>query len=176
MWVSDETTIGLPGLVPNCYPHEIRMYGSFTIICCYMWYNAVYVWLVTDIVSGGWLAYHPTFIPPAAQHAHDEMYNLLASYPGLSYPSVCCSLCMCLCVSVTALVGATSPLKAKIRYQQKALDPGNKRNIGIELKVLGSKVMTVISLPWNLHLALMAGNQHQQVASAVRRWLLVLQY
>jgi len=28
--------------------------------------------------------------------------------------------------------------------------------------------MTVISLPWNLHLALMAGNQHQQVTSVVK--------
>jgi len=38
-------------------------------------------------------------------------------------------------------------LKAKVRYQQKALNAGNKINVGIELKFLGSKVMTVISLP-----------------------------
>ena len=40
-----------------------------------------------------------------------------------------------------------SDLKAKVRYQQKALGAGNKINIGIELKNLGSKVVTVISLP-----------------------------
>jgi len=34
------------------------------------------------------------------------------------------------------------------RYQQKALETGNKINIEIELKFLGLKVMTVISLPW----------------------------
>jgi len=31
--------------------------------------------------------------------------------------------------------------------------------------------MTVISLPWNLHSVLMAGNQRQQVSSVVRRLL-----
>jgi len=36
-------------------------------------------------------------------------------------------------------------LKAKVRYQQKALDAGNKINVGMELKILGSKVMTVIA-------------------------------
>jgi len=36
-------------------------------------------------------------------------------------------------MSVTSLVGATSSLKAKVRYQQKALDVGNKINIVIEL-------------------------------------------
>ena len=36
---------------------------------------------------------------------------------------------VCLCVSVTTLVGATSPLKAKVRYQQKVLDVGDKINI-----------------------------------------------
>jgi len=35
--------------------------------------------------------------------------------------------------------------------------------------------MTVISLPWNLHLALKAENRCQQVTSAVRRKLLVQQ-
>ena len=52
----------------------------------------------------------------------------------------------CVCVSVTTLASATNALKAKVRYQQKALNTGNKINIGIELKILGSKVMTVISL------------------------------
>jgi len=54
---------------------------------------------------------------------------------------------MCVCVCVTALVDTTSPFKAKVRYQQKALDLRKKLNVGIELKILGLKVMTVISLP-----------------------------
>ena len=78
-------------------------------------------------------------------------------------------------MSVTALVSATNALKAKVRYQQKVLDAGNKINVGIELKMLGSKVMTVISLPWNLYLALIAGNRRQQVTSVVRRISLVRQ-
>jgi len=78
-------------------------------------------------------------------------------------------------VSVTAPVSATNALKAKVRYQHKALDTGNKINVGTELKILGSKVMTVISLPWNLYLALMAGNRCQQVTSVVRRISLVRQ-
>jgi len=61
------------------------------------------------------------------------------------------------CVSVTALASATNALKAKVT-NRKALDAGNKLNVGIELKILGSKVMTVISLPSNLHFALLAGN------------------
>ena len=66
------------------------------------------------------------------------------------------SVCLCVC---TALLSATSPLKVKTRYQQKALDAGNKMNVGIELKVLSPKIMTVIQ---NLHLVLMlmAGNRH----------------
>jgi len=50
-------------------------------------------------------------------------------------------------VSVTALAIAKYVLKAKVRYQQKALDTGNKVDVGIELKILGSKVTTVVSLP-----------------------------
>ena len=72
-----------------------------------------------------------------------------------------------MCVSVTALASATNALKAKVRYQQKALDAGNKIKVGMELKILGSKVMTVISLLWNLYLALTAGNRRQQVTSVV---------
>jgi len=56
-------------------------------------------------------------------------------------------VCVCVCVSVTTVASATNALKAKVRYQQKALDARNKINVGIELKILGSKVMTVISLP-----------------------------
>ena len=84
-------------------------------------------------------------------------------------------VCVCVCVCVTALASATNALKAKVRYQQKALDAGNKINVGIALKILGSKVMTVISLPWNLYLALTAGNRRQQVTSVVRRISLVRQ-
>ena len=52
-------------------------------------------------------------------------------------------VCVCVCASVTALASATNASKAKVRYQQKALNAGNKINVGIELKILGSKVMTV---------------------------------
>jgi len=44
-------------------------------------------------------------------------------------------------VSVTAVVSTVSPLIGRVRYQQKVLDIGNKMNMGIELKILGSKVM-----------------------------------
>ena len=39
---------------------------------------------------------------------------------------VCVCLYVCLCLSVTALASATNALKAKVRYQQKALDAGTK--------------------------------------------------
>ena len=52
-----------------------------------------------------------------------------------------------MCVSVTALTGIMSPLKAKVRSQQKALNEGNKLNVGIELKILSLKVVSIISLP-----------------------------
>jgi len=84
-------------------------------------------------------------------------------------------LVITVCVSVTALASATNALKAKVRYQHKALDAGSKINVGIELKILCSKVMTVISLPWNLYLALTAGNRRQQVTSVIRRISLVRQ-
>jgi len=77
--------------------------------------------------------------------------------------------------SDTTLASATNGVKAKVRYQQKALNAGNKIKVGIELKILGSKVMTVISLKWNLYLALTAGNRRQQVTSVVRRISLVHQ-
>ena len=75
-------------------------------------------------------------------------------------------VCVGVSVSVSTLVRAMSPLKVKVRYQQKVLDTGNKMNVGIELKIHSSKVTTVIR---NLHLVLMAGNRHQQVTSDVRR-------
>jgi len=81
--------------------------------------------------------------------------------------------CLCVCYALASATNAL--LKAKVRYQQKALDAGNKINVGIELKILSSKVMTVISLPWNLQLALTARNRHRQVSSVIRRKLLVRQ-
>jgi len=57
------------------------------------------------------------------------------------------AVCVCVCVSVTTLASVTNGLRAKVRYHQKALDTWNKSNVGNELKILGSKVMTVISLP-----------------------------
>jgi len=39
---------------------------------------------------------------------------------------VCVSVYLCVCVSVTALASAMNALNAKVRYQQKALDAGNK--------------------------------------------------
>ena len=47
--------------------------------------------------------------------------------------------------------------------------------VGIELNIFSSKIMTVISLPWNLHLTFTAGNRRPQVTSVVRRRLLVRQ-
>jgi len=49
-------------------------------------------------------------------------------------------------VTVTALVGATSPLKAKSKVLN---DVGNKvkLNVEIELEMLGLKIMAGISLP-----------------------------
>ena len=69
---------------------------------------------------------------------------------------VCVSVCLCVCVSVclyvsvsvTTLVSTMNALKPKVRYQQKALDAGNKINVGIELKIILSlKTVTVISFP-----------------------------
>jgi len=45
--------------------------------------------------------------------------------------------------------GVTESFKAKVRYQQKELDIG-KTNVGIKLQILCTKVMTAISLSWNL--------------------------
>ena len=59
-------------------------------------------------------------------------FNNLA-HTGVRIVCVDVSVCLCVCVfvSVTALVRAMSPLKVKVRYQQKALDEGNKMNVGI---------------------------------------------
>ena len=57
------------------------------------------------------------------------------------------SVGLCVCVSATTLAGATRTLRAQLRYQQKALVTRNKTNVGIGLKHLSSKVMTVCSSP-----------------------------
>jgi len=62
---------------------------------------------------------------------------------GIAYPiwvcvCVCVLVCVCVSVSVTTLAGTMRPLKAKVRYQLKALNVGNEINVGIELKVLSS--------------------------------------
>jgi len=62
-----------------------------------------------------------------------------------------------MCVSVTALASATNASKAKVSTESTRR---REQNVGIELKILDSKVMTVMSLPRNLHLALTAGNWH----------------
>jgi len=53
-------------------------------------------------------------------------------------------------------------------------NPPKNSTVGIELRILSSK----ISLPWNLHLELTAGNRHQQVTSVVKRnyWYFKLWY
>jgi len=76
-------------------------------------------------------------------------------------------------LSVTALASATNALKSRSKVPTESTRCGNKINVGLELKILSLKVMTVNSLPWNLHLALTAGNQCQQVTSVVRRLLVM---
>ena len=55
-------------------------------------------------------------------------------------------VCVSVCLSATALAGATRTLRAQLRHQQKALVTRIK-NVGIGLKHLSSKVMTVCSSP-----------------------------
>ena len=57
----------------------------------------------------------------------------------------CVCVCVCLCVSVTAPASATNALKAKVRYQQKALDAGNKINVGIKLKFSVRKLWQLLA-------------------------------
>ena len=85
---------------------------------------------------------------------------------GYSTHSMCLSVCLCVCVSATALAGATRTLRAQLRYQKKALDTRIKINVGIELKVLSSKVMTVCSSPRKLQWVLLAETRHHQATNA----------
>jgi len=52
---------------------------------------------------------------------------------------------VCASVSFTALASATNALKVKVRYQKESTRCREQINVGIELKILGSKVMTVIT-------------------------------
>ena len=78
---------------------------------------------------------------------HNLKADILTEHPGVvlvtlpmlgrGYSTVC----------VTALAGATRTFRPQLRYQKKALDARIKINMGIELKCLASKVMTVCSSP-----------------------------
>ena len=80
-------------------------------------------------------------------------------------------VCLCVCLSVTVLTGTAGTWRAKLRYQQKALDVTNKINIGILLKLFSLTVTTVFSSPRKLYLVLMPQNRHQLVTIAVTRVL-----
>ena len=52
---------------------------------------------------------------------------------------------MSVCLSVTAVAGAMGTRRAELRYLQKALDVGNKTNVGFQLKKLSSRVMETLT-------------------------------
>ena len=52
--------------------------------------------------------------------------------------------------------------KSQSKVPTESTQVGNKMNIGIELKFLSSKAVTVISLPWNLHSVITPENRNQQ--------------
>jgi len=56
---------------------------------------------------------------------------------------VCVFVCVCVCVCYRSSRCSES-FKAKVRYQQKALNLGNKMNVVIYQKILDLKVMTDI--------------------------------
>ena len=56
-------------------------------------------------------------------------------------------VCVCVCVSVSTLAAARRILRAQLRYQQKVLVTRIKLTVGIELKCIDSKVMTVCRSP-----------------------------
>ena len=70
----------------------------------------------------------------------------LSHMRGTGSSDLCVCVCVCVCVPVTTPVSTMNALRARVRYQQKALDTRNKTNVGIELKLLGSKVKPVINL------------------------------
>ena len=80
-------------------------------------------------------------------------------------------VCVCVCLSVTTLAGATRALRAQLRYQKKALDTRIKLTVGIQLKVLNSKVMTVCSSTQKPLWALLAETRHQQATITSPRLL-----
>ena len=81
------------------------------------------------------------------------------------------SVCLSVCLSVTVLAGAVCTLRARPRYQKKALDVRNKINIAIWIKMFSSRVMTVFSSPRKLYLVLVPQNRHQRVTSTATRLL-----
>ena len=78
------------------------------------------------------------------------------------------SLCVCVCLSVTSLAGASRALRPQVRYQPKALDARNKTNVGISLSTLSSKVMTDFSSLTTVRLALTPQIRYLQGAGAVK--------
>ena len=56
---------------------------------------------------------------------------------------MCVFVCVSLSVSlsVTALAGTTGTRRVELRYLQKALDVGNKTNVGFQLKTFSLRVM-----------------------------------
>jgi len=79
---------------------------------------------------------------------HHYLIDQFSTDKWLSFPTV--SLCVCVCVCYHS----SSPLKAKVRYRQKALDIGNKINIGIKLKFSVQKLWQLLAYPkiftWHL--------------------------
>ena len=54
-------------------------------------------------------------------------------------------MCLSVCLSVTALAGATGTRRVELRYLQKALDVGNKINVGFQLKTFSLRVMETLT-------------------------------
>ncbi len=118
------------------------------------------------------------YVPIGTQGACNESVHvhvctvLLTSPPGRGEVLV---LIVCVCVSVrpsvTVLAGATGTWRAKLRYQQKALDVTNKTKAGILLKMFSLRVMTDFSSPQILYFVLMPQNPHQRDTSTVTRLL-----
>ena len=87
---------------------------------------------------------------------------------GQGYCTHCVCVCVCVCVSVTALAGASRALRPQVRYQPKALDGRNKKNVGISLSTLSSKVRTDFSWLTTVGLALTPQIRCLQRAGAVK--------
>ena len=96
-----------------------------------------------------------------------ELHCLLTSpMRGRGYSTHC--VCVCVCLSVTALAGTSRALRPQVRYQPKALDARNKKNVGISLSTLSSKVMTDFSALTTVRLALTPQIRYLQGTGAVK--------